>query len=241
VLADRGRTQFRTAETEKYPHVTYFFNGGNEVPYRGEERSLVASQKVATYDLAPEMSAAGITDVLCRAIEAREHDFILCNYANADKDHVWELNLFLNKVDGSLPTVIAGDFNESPKGDAVRVLEQRGFRNALPLFHPGQPTWQGRSVADPDKWARGQITVNTVYPIGVAIVQLCELFGIPVAVTAEQAAAIAFGALTLFNVVAVSAGSERVGLPHRDSPDRAAGNVVAEPRRDAAPVDPGGA
>ena len=84
VLASHGKSQLRTAETEKYPHVTYFFNGGNEVPYRGEERSLVASQKVATYDLAPEMSAAGITDVLCRAIEAREHDFILCNYANAD-------------------------------------------------------------------------------------------------------------------------------------------------------------
>jgi 2,3-bisphosphoglycerate-independent phosphoglycerate mutase len=84
VLADHGKSQLRTAETEKYPHVTYFFNGGNEVPYRGEERSLVPSQKVATYDLAPEMSAVGITDVLCRAIEARQHDFILCNYANAD-------------------------------------------------------------------------------------------------------------------------------------------------------------
>jgi 2,3-bisphosphoglycerate-independent phosphoglycerate mutase len=84
VLAYHGKSQLRTAETEKYPHVTYFFNGGNEVPYQGEERCLVPSQKVATYDLAPEMSAAGITDVLCRAIEARNHDFILCNYANAD-------------------------------------------------------------------------------------------------------------------------------------------------------------
>ena len=70
VLADQGRTQFRTAETEKYPHVTYFFNGGYEPPYPGEERCLVPSQRVATYDLAPEMSAAGITDVLCRTIEA---------------------------------------------------------------------------------------------------------------------------------------------------------------------------
>ncbi|MDQ3222991.1 MAG: 2,3-bisphosphoglycerate-independent phosphoglycerate mutase [Gemmatimonadota bacterium] len=84
VLADRGRTQLRTAETEKYPHVTYFFNGGYEPPYAGEERCLVASQRVATYDLAPEMSAAGITDVLCRNIERGSHDFILCNYANAD-------------------------------------------------------------------------------------------------------------------------------------------------------------
>jgi 2,3-bisphosphoglycerate-independent phosphoglycerate mutase len=84
VLSERGKTMFRTAETEKYAHVTYFFNGGIEPPYKGEERLLVPSQKVATYDLAPEMSAAGVTDVLCRAIEARQHDFILCNYANGD-------------------------------------------------------------------------------------------------------------------------------------------------------------
>ena len=84
VLAERGKTMFRTAETEKYAHVTYFFNGGVEAPYKGEERELVPSQKVATYDLMPEMSAAGVTDVLCRAIAAGQHDFILCNYANGD-------------------------------------------------------------------------------------------------------------------------------------------------------------
>jgi 2,3-bisphosphoglycerate-independent phosphoglycerate mutase len=84
VLAEHGRTQLRTAETEKYPHVTYFFNGGYEPPYKGEERSLVPSQKVATYDLAPEMSAAGITDVLCDALAKESHDFLLCNFANAD-------------------------------------------------------------------------------------------------------------------------------------------------------------
>src|SRR6266566_575619 len=84
VLADRGKTMFRTAETEKYAHVTYFFNGGYEPPYKGEERLLVPSQKVATYDLMPEMSAPGVTDVLCKAITAKQHDFILCNYANGD-------------------------------------------------------------------------------------------------------------------------------------------------------------
>lgn len=84
VLDDAGMTTLRTAETEKYPHVTYFFNGGNEVPYRGEERQLVPSQKVATYDLMPEMSAPGITDVLCKAIESKSHHFTLCNYANGD-------------------------------------------------------------------------------------------------------------------------------------------------------------
>jgi 2,3-bisphosphoglycerate-independent phosphoglycerate mutase len=84
VVSEHTMTQFRTAETEKYPHVTYFFNGGYEVPYPGEVRELVPSQKVATYDLAPEMSAPGVTEVLCRAIESREYDFILCNYANGD-------------------------------------------------------------------------------------------------------------------------------------------------------------
>jgi len=84
VLSECGKTMLRTAETEKYAHVTYFFNCGVETPYPGEERVLVASQKVPTYDLMPEMSAPGVTDVLCNAIEAKQHDFILCNYANGD-------------------------------------------------------------------------------------------------------------------------------------------------------------
>ena len=84
VLADASLLQFRTAETEKYPHVTYFFNGGVEPPYPGEERQLIPSAKVATYDLQPEMSAAGITDALCAAMKRHEHAFFLCNLANAD-------------------------------------------------------------------------------------------------------------------------------------------------------------
>src|SRR3954466_389985 len=85
VLAEHGLSQFRTAETEKYPHVTYFFNGGYEPPYRGEERCLIPSQRVATYDMAPEMSAREITEALWRTIESGSRDFILCNYANADR------------------------------------------------------------------------------------------------------------------------------------------------------------
>ena len=84
VLADRDRTQFRTAETEKYPHVTYFFNGGIEPAFPGEERVLIPSPKVATYDLMPEMSARGITDGFCEALDGGHHDFLLCNFANAD-------------------------------------------------------------------------------------------------------------------------------------------------------------
>jgi 2,3-bisphosphoglycerate-independent phosphoglycerate mutase len=84
VVSRHGLGMLRTAETEKYAHVTYFFNGGVEKPFPGEERLLVDSQKVATYDLKPEMSAAGITDILCRGIEERKHAFILANFANGD-------------------------------------------------------------------------------------------------------------------------------------------------------------
>jgi len=84
VVSNAGMAMFRTAETEKYAHVTYFFNGGIETPFPHEDRLLVPSQKVATYDLMPEMSAPGVTDTLCTAIEKQEHDFILCNYANGD-------------------------------------------------------------------------------------------------------------------------------------------------------------
>ncbi|MFQ5550978.1 MAG: 2,3-bisphosphoglycerate-independent phosphoglycerate mutase, partial [Gemmatimonadales bacterium] len=84
VISDADLTQLRTAETEKYAHVTYFFNGGYEVPYAGESRKLVPSQRVATYDLKPEMSAQSITDTLCKALERGEHHFYLCNYANGD-------------------------------------------------------------------------------------------------------------------------------------------------------------
>jgi len=84
VFADLNYKNLRTAETEKYAHVTYFFNGGVEKPFTGEERILVPSPKVATYDLKPEMSAAGITDTVVKAIEKGDFDAIIMNYANAD-------------------------------------------------------------------------------------------------------------------------------------------------------------
>lgn len=84
VMAQANLKNLRVAETEKYAHVTYFFNGGNEKPYTGEEREMVASPKVATYDLKPEMSAAGVTDVVTSAIEKGGFDIIVMNFANAD-------------------------------------------------------------------------------------------------------------------------------------------------------------
>ncbi len=84
VVADSGRTQLRLAETEKYPHVTYFLNGGEETPYAGEDRIMVPSPKVATYDLQPEMSAPELTRRALAAITGGTYDLIVMNYANPD-------------------------------------------------------------------------------------------------------------------------------------------------------------
>lgn len=84
VLSKKGLTQLHAAETEKYAHVTFFFNGGREEPYPGEERLLVASPKVATYDLQPEMSAYGVTEKVLEAIKSDKYDVIILNFANAD-------------------------------------------------------------------------------------------------------------------------------------------------------------
>src|SRR5262245_54666583 len=84
VVADAGRTQLRMAETEKYPHVTYFLNGGEEAQYAGEDRIMVPSPKVATYDLQPEMPAPELTDKAVEAIGSGKYDLIVLNYANPD-------------------------------------------------------------------------------------------------------------------------------------------------------------
>ena len=83
-LSAQGKRQLHTAETEKYAHVTFFFNGGRETPYEGEDRILVPSPKVATYDLKPEMSAYEVKDKLVGAINTQEYDFIVVNFANGD-------------------------------------------------------------------------------------------------------------------------------------------------------------
>jgi 2,3-bisphosphoglycerate-independent phosphoglycerate mutase len=135
VVSKSGKTMFRTAETEKYAHVTYFFNGGIEEPFKGEERLLVPSQKVATYDLAPEMSAAGVTDVLCGAIEKTEHDFILCNYANGDMvGHTGSIPATIKAVeavDACLARVVA-----SADKTGARVLVTADHGNCEMMIDP---------------------------------------------------------------------------------------------------------
>jgi 2,3-bisphosphoglycerate-independent phosphoglycerate mutase len=100
VIADAGLRQLRIAETEKYAHVTFFFNGGAETVFPGEERILVPSPKVATYDLKPEMSAVEVTDRLVEAIQGGTFDFILVNYANTDMvGHTGDLKAAIKAVE----------------------------------------------------------------------------------------------------------------------------------------------
>ena len=110
VLATHGITNLRLAESEKYAHVTYFFNSGEECPYRGEDRILVPSPKVSTYDRQPEMSAYGITDQLVLDVEAERHRVIICNFANADMvGHTGRLDATVSAVetlDGCLKRIV---------------------------------------------------------------------------------------------------------------------------------------
>jgi 2,3-bisphosphoglycerate-independent phosphoglycerate mutase len=162
VISKAGLTNLRTAETEKYAHVTYFFNGGIEPPFPGEDRRLVPSQKVATYDLAPEMSAPGITEVLCAAIEAREHDFVLCNYANGDMvGHT-----------GSIPATIAAV--ETVDACLARVLasaEAAGARLLVTADHGNC-----EMMIDPE--TGGPHTAHTTNPVPFLVVDHREATGL---------------------------------------------------------------
>jgi len=154
VVSGAGLTMLRTAETEKYAHVTYFFNGGHETPFKGEDRRLVPSQKVATYDLAPEMSAPGITDVLCSAITAKEHDFILCNYANADMvGHT-----------GNVPAVIkAVETVDQCLARVLAAADQAGARLLITADH-------GNSEMMIDPATGGPHTAHTTNPVPFLVV-----------------------------------------------------------------------
>jgi 2,3-bisphosphoglycerate-independent phosphoglycerate mutase len=117
VMADANLRNLRVAETEKYAHVTYFFNGGVEKPFPGEDRVLIPSQKVATYDLAPEMSASGIADAVIKAVNDTAFDVIIVNFANADMvGHSGKLE----------PTVRAVETVDTELGRIYKAVKQRG-------------------------------------------------------------------------------------------------------------------
>jgi len=130
----------RVAETEKYPHVTYFFNGGREKPFEGEERQMVPSPKVATYDLQPEMSAAGVCDVVVTGIESGSFDWIVVNFANGDMvGHTGDLDAAIKAietVDGCLGRIRAA---LETKGGAWIVTADHGNADLMVDPETGQP------------------------------------------------------------------------------------------------------
>lgn len=125
-LAGAGKTCLRVAETEKYPHVTYFFNGGEEEPPPGERRRMVPSPKVATYDLKPEMSAEGVTEVVLDAIKRGEDDAIVLNYANPD---------MVGHTGVESAAVRAAGFVDACLGRVLEVLERAGGAAVVTADH----------------------------------------------------------------------------------------------------------
>ena len=146
-FSDAGLRQFNVAETEKYAHVTYFFNGGREAPWPGEDRLLVPSPRVATYDLQPTMSAPGVTDALVDAIDVGQHDLIVANYANPDMvghTGVWPatmaaleaVDVCLGRVADAVSRVEAAD----PDGPGALLLITADHGNADEMLDPdGRP------------------------------------------------------------------------------------------------------
>lgn len=152
-VAAHGRTQFRLAETEKYPHVTFFLNGGREVPFAGETRHMAPSPRVATYDLQPEMSAAEVTQALVGAIHA-QHDLIVVNFANPDMvGHT-----------GILPAAIAAcEAVDAGLGQALAALETVGGAMIVTADH-------GNCELMVDPVTGGPHTAHTTNPVPVILV-----------------------------------------------------------------------
>jgi len=153
VVADAGRTQLRMAETEKYPHVTYFLNGGREEPYLGEDRIMVPSPKVATYDLQPEMSAPELTAKAVEAIDSGKYDLIVLNFANPDMvGHT-----------GSLPAAIkAVEAADTGLGKIAEAIERQGGALLVTADH-------GNCELMRDPVTGGPHTAHTTNPVPVLL------------------------------------------------------------------------
>jgi 2,3-bisphosphoglycerate-independent phosphoglycerate mutase len=153
-MAQHQWKNLRVAETEKYAHVTYFFNGGNEKPYPGEEREMVPSPKVATYDLKPEMNAEGVTRTVVDAIEKRDFDVIVMNYANADMvGHSGKFE----------PTVRAVEAVDAGLGLIYAALARKGGRWIITADH-------GNAEMMIDPVTKGPHTYHTTNPVPFIIV-----------------------------------------------------------------------
>lgn len=154
VIADAGKTQFHTAETEKYPHVTFFLNGGREEPFPGEDRQMAASPKVATYDLQPEMSAFAVKDHVLNAIRSGTYDFIIVNFANDDMvGHT-----------GSIPAAVkAVETVDACIGEIIPVLLDAGGTAIITADH-------GNAEVMIDPITGGPFTSHTTNPVPVILV-----------------------------------------------------------------------
>ena len=149
VVSRAGKRQLRIAETEKYAHVTFFFNGGREEPFEGEDRILVNSPKVATYDLQPEMSAVEVTDKLCAAIRSEKEDLIVLNFANGDMvGHTGVYGAICNAVgcvDGCVEAVVTCALAHgyavlltADHGNADHAVNEDGSPNTAHSLNPVQ-------------------------------------------------------------------------------------------------------
>ena len=147
ILEQHEKKQIRIAETEKYPHVSFFFSGGREVPFKGEHRIMVPSPKVATYDLQPEMSAVEVTDAIVKEINNRSADFICLNYANADMvghTGVWEAIIkAVETVDQCVERVVTASLNNgytvfltADHGNADYAINEDGTPNTAHTLNP---------------------------------------------------------------------------------------------------------
>ncbi|MGH2550869.1 MAG: 2,3-bisphosphoglycerate-independent phosphoglycerate mutase, partial [Thermomicrobiales bacterium] len=154
VVSEAGLRQYHAAETEKYPHVTFFFNGGREAPFPGEERGLVPSPKVATYDLQPEMSAAGVTDEVVAAIESGAFDFIIVNFANCDM--VGHTGVF----DAAVQAVETAD---ASLAHVLAALEAAGGVALVTADH-------GNAEEMIDRVTGGPMTAHTTNPVPIILV-----------------------------------------------------------------------
>ncbi len=160
VLEQKGLTQLRIAETEKYAHVTFFFNGGQERPFKGEDRILVPSPKVATYDLKPEMSAYEVTDKLVSAIKSQKYDVIICNYANSDMvghtgnydatvKAIEALDICLGQVSQAVKEINGNLFITADHGNADQMVDpETGKIHTAHTTNPVPFIYQGRHHAE---------------------------------------------------------------------------------------------
>ncbi len=145
IVSENGLKQYRTAETEKYPHVTYFFNGGVEIPLSGEERHLIPSPRVATYDLEPEMSAEELTISCSKAIKSGNYAFVVINYANPDMvGHTGNMNATIKaieKVDKCIGQIVNAT---GEMGGSILITADHG--NAEVMKGPSGEPWTAHTI-----------------------------------------------------------------------------------------------